>query len=163
MMVLEARHLFRAHFPTVSEQAACLYLAPAIISVAKRMGVRLVLQAGSASWRRVSEVDDDGLMATHFSYLWEPHTLRTRMILAQGLMPELHVWAADPERQEIVDLTTGHIPLQCQQLGEMKWLCEPPPDFIWHSGPGIAQLDAHYEPTQLATELALELFRRHSR
>lgn len=157
-IVQEARALFRAKFSDMDEKSGCLFLSLCVILVAQKYGLRLVPQAGSASWERVTPEQDDGICNTHFSYVWEPHSPNTQMALLMGLLPEMHVWAADPVAQEIIDLTTGDIPEQCEKLTGMDWPGNRPPDYIWHRG-GDFPDGCFYEVDRVATEIAVQYMR----
>lgn len=152
-IVREARRLFRARFPDVAEGAACLYLTLCVIEVAYHQGIKLSPQAGSASWRRVRPDQDDGVCCTHFSYMWEPDNPQTMWRLTMGMLPEMHVWAADPERREIIDLTTRDLPQQCSELAHMDWPGDKPPDHLWCGFEGLPE-GTHYTADRLATSIA---------
>lgn len=160
LIVAEARALFRKEFPEIKEQAGCLYLSMCVIRVAHKYGIRLALQAGTCSWRRVPEELDDGVMGTHFSYVWEPDSMATRIAILENRLPELHVWAGDPATQELIDLTSGSFPAQCKELAGEEWLTPTPPDYIWmHS----SKVPAYYRPFMDATILAGNLYLHHVR
>ena len=155
-IVSEARGLFRERYPDVEEAAACFYLTLCVIEVAQHHHLRLVPQAGSASWPRIRPEQDDGVCNTHFSYMWEADNLYTKMKLTMGSLPEVHVWAADPQRQEIIDLTTGHIPHQCKELTGMDWPGDEPPDHFWCGWEGLTE-NTLYRADPLATNIISNL------
>lgn len=157
-IIEETREEFSRCFPTVDKHAACLYLAGILIEVAQRYGIRLVLQAGSASWKCVEDWQDDGVSPNFFSYVFEPDSSATRMLLAQGYLPELHAWAGDPERQEVVDITTGSWPQQALNLAGMKWPGERPPDWFWGGRSDLGDR-ALYRPDPTATLIAADYLR----
>jgi hypothetical protein len=166
---------------------ACLYWATTAIRTAAehgpgRDGVRLVLQAGTAQFRRLPPHLDDGKpeTSTHFSYMWAPAVLRhgiphytlpsgslcparpDGLITRPGpdgarlCLPEMHVWAADPERQEVVDLSTFALATQCAKVLGAPWLDAPPPDYMWCPYSALPD-DWHYAPDRAATLLAYRL------
>jgi len=98
------------------EQGCLFYAAYTAVAVSRR-GVRAVLQAGSASWLFKAAERDDGVGPTHYSYVFEANSRMTALRLGQGMLPELHCWAAIPQTGEIIDLTTRHLP------GFSRWLC----------------------------------------
>ena len=157
-IVTEARELFRKTFPDVAERAGCMYLTFCVLIVAQRHGIRLVLQAGTTSWERVTPEQDDGICNTYFSYVWETHSFGTQVAMMQNRLPEMHVWAGDPKTQEVVDLTTGDIPVQCETLTGMDWPGTKPPDYIWHKGADTPR--CYYEVDPQATMLAVEMLER---
>jgi hypothetical protein len=132
-MILCARAAVEDRWPEVPRYGRGLHLASAIVAVAAANGTRLVLQAGSMRWRRLPVEEDDGVVPTHFSYEWEqPSFGHARWFVeAYGCLPEVHVWAGDPERQEIVDLSTGTFPEACAALADIEWRTERPPSELW--------------------------------
>ena len=75
---------------------------------------------------------DDGTIHTHFAYEWEGiNHPKVQHRLQQGLMPEMHVWAADPVAMELVDTSTIHLAEQCRKQGGMEWTAPPPPSHLW--------------------------------
>lgn len=153
--------MFRQQFSYVDEQAACLFLTVCVIHVASKHGIRLVPQAGSCFWRRVPIEMDDGAMVTHFGYQWELSP-RTIFEIKNNRLPEIHVWAGDPITQEVVDLTAGSFPAQCKTLTGEDWFMPLPPSYIWMPGKkALTRYDASYEADMQATNVAIEMFKRH--
>lgn len=136
----------------LNRSGGCLAAAVAVIIVAGKYGRRLALQAGSAYWTRMTPEQDDGVSPTHFGYEWED-TPETRACIRAGMLPEIHVWAGDPARQEIVDPTSGEFPAQCRVLLGEDWLAPRPPDALWVP---VAQIppNAIYTPSREATQVA---------
>jgi hypothetical protein len=116
--------------------AACLYYALAAAEALAARGERPVLQAGTHLWRCVASADDDGVSPTHVGYVWDPSDAASAAALELGLMPEMHVWVALPDRREVVDLTTRHLPERARRLG-LRWTEPQPPDYLWA---GVADL-----------------------
>jgi hypothetical protein len=131
-MVREAEVMMTTTIRGEDHATSCLYWTAAICAAAAKRGIRLIPQAGSASWRRLPHELDDGKpeTATHFSYVYEEGT-DPRPYLARGILPECHCWAADPKRNEIVDLTTRFLPTVCDKLTGLAWLTPAPPSFVW--------------------------------
>lgn len=153
-IVARAEQLYRKHL--VGDEhvpGSCLYWAVSAIAAAREGGLRLVLQAGTAAFQRLPErLDDDELTTlTHFSYEWQPGSRSLVNLGGKLVLPEMHIWAADPVAGEIVDLSTRHLAEMCGATTGMPWLEAPPPAFLW-----ARRLPAgwHYAPTQEATELA---------
>ncbi len=198
-VVQEARDMFHATYANTPARfgeglhgGACLYWTTSVIEAAQRVaGVRLVMQAGSAQFRRLPPHLDDGKpeTATHFSYMWSPpvrsnasswlnvythpdgSTMQARpdgLIERPGAdgkpfvcLPEMHVWAADPERQELVDLSTKFLPTLCQKTlgvpgGPRVWQDATPPDYVWCTYDKLPP-DWRYAPDRDATILAHRL------
>ena len=151
-IVRDARWVFAEVYEgRVPDRCACVYQAVAVIFAAHRYGVHLLPQAGTAAWPRIELDQDDGISSTHLAYEWQGmEDPRTRHRIDDGLLPEIHVWAADPVAREIVDLTTRHLPEQCRVVAGMAWEAPPPPDYLWA---GAAELPPGwcYEPAPDAT------------
>lgn len=156
-MVKEARRRMQARHPDLDEHGGCVAAAHLIIEVAAENGVRLVLQAGTCYWPRVTAANDDGVEPNVFGYEWEPGSLLTRQRLAAGLLPELHVWAGDPATGEVVDLTTRSFPVQCRRILGVRWKAPTPPDFLWTRVPPRG---VEYTPYANATLLVVALWRQ---
>jgi hypothetical protein len=96
------------------------------------MGHRPVIQAGTASWPRLKlPEEDDGVIATHFSYQWSPDEPPSFLAMLNDMLPEMHVWVALPDRNEVIDFTTGYLPEQCEFVSGMEWTAPNPPPFVW--------------------------------
>lgn len=132
----------------------CLFWAMYAIEAIRARGVRAILQAGSATWRIVREEDDDGVASTHFGYVWSPNEEASRKAIAEGFMPEMHVWAGIPEDQVLVDLTTGFWPEQAKLLGGFDWRAGLPPKYYW--GPGEDLVEGRYTPEIGAFRAAIQ-------
>lgn len=158
LLVREARALCQAQHPEAPPHASCLYLAGAVIQVAAAHDIHLVLQAGSASWSLYPQPElIPEPTPTHFGYEWEGlNHPAVQVQLVQNRMPEMHVWAGDPVRQEIVDLTTWAWPQQAQRLAGLEWKTAAPPDFLWGKPPAVA----YYQPMEDATLLAMRMLQR---
>lgn len=158
LIVKEARKFVAQKFPeTKSSRQICLYLTVGVIAAAARRGFRLVPQAGTCYWPRVTKETDDGVESNVFGYKWSPEEMASRLNMAMGGIPEMHVWAGDPEDQEIVDLSTKFFPTQCKTLIGVDWKAPHPPDFYW--GPASELPDfCYYEPSKAATLKAVDLF-----
>ncbi len=179
-LVSDARELFQKRYGvshnTASAGGACLHWALATIDAAEASGVHLVLQAGTAMFRRLSPHLDDGKpdTLTHFSYVFDEATVkwtsgpRQRPILpvrpsprdgvARMCLPEMHVWCGDVERQEVVDLTTSYLRAECENILKQPWLEVDPPDYVWGSTRAIEEKHGFvYQPDRNATILAAML------
>lgn len=124
--------------------ARCFFYGVKTVLVLRQAGVRVILQAGSCQWPRIRPDQDDGVCATHFGYVWSPREEPSRRAMRLGVMMEMHVWAADPEANEIIDFTSGFFPEQAKSIGGFDWPGDPPPPFFW-GGPNIMPPGAHYE------------------
>lgn len=76
------------------------YWALAVHAYLQRGKCDAILQAGTASWRFLSEADDDGSGPTHYSYMASDDPLVYAMRLQDASMgkpialPEMHCWVA---------------------------------------------------------------------
>lgn len=144
----------------------CLYQTACLIAAAHELapGLRVIPQAGSAMFLRLPTEKDDGKdeTMTHFSFMWqnEPIELIRKKYLACNILPEIHIWAAIAETQELIDFAVGDIDIQCVKIGRMDWLTPTPPTFIWAQRNGIPP-GWHYEPTQEATMFAVQMLKEY--
>ena len=130
---------------------SCPFWALAVIEAGKKNGRRLFLQAGSLQWRFVPPQLDDGISATHYSYMWSPYEPLSRRAIEMGMLPEVHVWVGDPQTQELIDLSTREIKSLAQKRG-LKWKTANPPKYLWLTREEVqAHPDAYYQPNREAT------------
>jgi hypothetical protein len=141
-------------------QAACLYWAAMAVTELTKRGVRTILQAGTSMWPCVAE--DDGVSPTHFSYCWDPRSAETHARLNEGLLPEMHVWAAIPSRGEIIDLTTRYLIAQARDRAGLTWCGPVPPDYLWANATELPD-GVVYRPDRAATFIAHELLSHTAR
>jgi hypothetical protein len=137
---------------------ACLFWAAHAMEALQAEGLRAIVQAGTCLWPRVRPEDFDGLPPaepTHFGYEWQPDDPATLARIKAGLLPEIHVWVAVPDRAApgggvIVDFTTGYFPGNCP----FPWLGPMPPRYFW-GGPGDLPDLTFYraEPSAIAAVL----------
>jgi hypothetical protein len=139
---------------SMPSSARCFYYGIWTVEAIRKAGLRVLLQAGSCRWPRIRHEQDDGVCATHFGYVWSPNEAPSQRALRLGVMPEMHVWAADPEANEIIDFSAGFFPEQAKALVGMDWPGDPPPPYLW-SGPTTMPRGAQYEPSLDAIKFAL--------
>lgn len=155
-IVRDARALFAQKFINiVPEHAACLYWTLATILSAQVLGKRLVPQAGTASWMFVPPSLDDGVSPNQFTYKWEPDSHETRRRIIEDLLPEMHVWCADPQERMVIDLAIKYQPQQCLRMIGAEWLTADPPDYLW-AREGRVRRGYYYQPDPIATALACQ-------
>lgn len=145
---------------TDRSRGTCFYLADAVVRAAREHGHRLIIQAGTAYWPRVTDETDDGEEPNQFGYCWES-TFEDGLayVAKHGTLPEMHVWAADPAAQEIVDLSIGQLPSLCEALAGLPWKAPEPPRWVWQPFGDFPDLTS-YVPTMEATALALFILKR---
>ena len=143
----------------VRKHKACLYWARAVEHVLTSMGHRAIIQAGTMHWPIVRPEDDDGVSATHFSYMWEPDSPVSQRAVALGFLPEMHVWCALPDRQEIIDPTTQFLPQQTLETAGLAWREAEPPEYLWCSCDALPDR-VGYIPNLSATGLALSILEK---
>lgn len=153
-VIMEVRERVTCHvLPGQPLMALCLQHAILTVQAIRARGTRAILQAGSASWRYQRPDLDDGIAPTHFSYVWDMQHPASQAAMARGEMPEMHVWAAIPDKDApaIVDLTTRFWPQQARRLAGLTWTADQPPEYLWGAPPPSAR----YVPAEAATWLAL--------
>ena len=144
----------------------CPYWALAVIKAGAKYGKRLVLQAGSMQWRFVPPELDDGVSNTAFGYQWSPTDPKSRQAMAMGLLPEMHVWVADPKTQELIDLSTRDFKKIAENQFGLEWKTKDPPAYLWVSLEGgadseyMALADPVYTVDEQATRLIHTLVQR---
>lgn len=126
--------------------------------------------AGSATWPRLpaEEMPEDNAM---FSYFWQTDHPQTKLAM-QGIfldqegrpgsiaLPEIHIWLGIPETREIIDFTTGYLPLACKQTTGMDWPGPKPPLYFWgRELPDNWEYRSTREATLFATKHILESLR----
>lgn len=135
---------------------SCMWYAFETIRILDSYSIRAVLQAGSASWKVVPDENDDGIKPTHYSYVCESLTSRDIMVMmTEGVLPELHVWAAIPSTNEVIDLTTRFLPRLCKESGielELKY-----PAYLWEDVKRLSETGVYYEPNRNATLLLMHI------
>jgi hypothetical protein len=141
--------------------ARCFYYGIRTVEALRKAGLHVLLQAGSCSWPRIRPEQDDGVAMTHFSYLWTPEEPASQRAMRLGIMPEMHVWAADPEANEIIDFTSGFFPEQAKALVGFDWPGDLPPKYLWANTKDIprgVQYRADIDAIKLAFSFAVELY-----
>jgi hypothetical protein len=113
-----------------NQPGLCLFTAHHTARVLWQHGQRAVIQAGSLQWPRIKRSEDDGVVNTHFAYVWTPGALDSAVSVALGNLPEMHVWVGLMESQEIVDFTTRHLKTAAADHG-MSWSAGDPPAYLW--------------------------------
>lgn len=130
---------------------SCLLSSVAASAILNTLGVRSKVRAGTMMWPRIKPQEDDGVCATHFSYVFEPDSPETFQRIAANLLPELHVWLE--VEGKIVDFTTGDLPNQCRRILDLPWTAEPPPPYLW-TAPDKLPAGVIYEADPRATKVA---------
>jgi hypothetical protein len=126
----EVVNRFDAWYPSEEDQqrdGACMYWNFIGGLIFQRHGIRAILQAGDMLW---PAFEDDGVNITHFGYEWSPTDEGSIAAHILGLFPEIHVWLAIPERQEIVDFSVKYLPEAARRDGKV-WVKPRPPEFLW--------------------------------
>jgi len=108
----------------------CLHYAHYTAKIIWEQGYRAVIQGGSLQWPRLRPEDDDGVVNTHFAYVWDYDSQASRLARAMGNLPELHVWVGILDTQEIVDFSVRHLPRAAMER-QMFWTAPPPPQHLW--------------------------------
>lgn len=137
--------------------AGCLYWAKATCLRLLEVNQRAIIQAGSAAWLRIPTEMDDGEIATHYGYWWDAECQSNMVQLIKGELPEMHVWVALPDKNQIVDLTTGFQVDRCRETIGQDWIADHPPDWLWMDAEKVRSIDAMYVPCPVAIQLAYGL------
>jgi hypothetical protein len=134
----------------------CLHVAHHTADVLSRYGYQVVIQAGSLQWPRIQRHEDDGVMSTHYSYMWSPETPESHLSVALGCLPEMHVWVGILDTQEIVDFSTRWLKQAAEGMG-LAWTADEPPEFLWCSAKKMPDWVV-YTPVREATIYACKIF-----
>lgn len=130
----------------------CLYAAWSARRVLRDHGHPARIAGGSLSWPRLAADEDDGEVATHFSFMFDPSDCAPRMVRGAIALPEIHLWVV--AGAEVVDLTTGRLPFVCAMTTGMRWTAPEPPEYLWGVPPPGAVYEEHLHATRLGTMLA---------
>ncbi len=165
-IVRDIRDSLIRKYPSINMARNCVFAALHTIQILRAEGIAAIPQAGDMSWLFTDPQYDDGVSPTHFSFQWSPHELKSIIAVSQGNLPEIHVWAAIVETQEIVDINTCYIPqLLKEDLPQCQWTAKQPPDFLWGDTHVVAKYKAIYTPHHDATIYAMQvmqaILRRH--
>lgn len=154
-LVKKIRNHFAENYLGDLPEAACLHWTKSTVEVlSAELDDRVILQAGTAMFRRIPPHLDDGVVSTHFSYVWSADSLLSKSMIMMNAMPEMHVWAAMPDKEIVIDMTCG---LQKEQaaLRSMEWLDDTTPDVIWGNPKEVFKDHGIvYEPSLDASVLA---------
>lgn len=160
-IALQIEQTFQKYKPSnMPASGSCLVWTFATLAVLTSKRIRAVLQAGTCMWPRVRKEQDDGICSTHFGYEWNPATKESLMAVQMGKMPEIHIWAAIPKTQTIIDFSTREFPTQCKKLIKADWPGDLPPQYLWCSAKNIPK-GVQYKPEIDAivyASLAMEKF-----
>jgi hypothetical protein len=136
----------------------CLYYAHHTAATLRRHGYQAVIQAGSLQWPRIRPEDDDGVMNTHFAYMWTPRDVASAVSVAMGNLPEMHCWVGIVDKQEVVDFTTRYLKSAAATLG-MGWTAADPPQYLWCAASQMPEWMV-YRPNREATLYACTILKR---
>ena len=117
----------------IDTPGACLYWTQVAMNILHRRGERVIFQAGTMLWPCLN--DDHGDRPTHFGYEWTPDEPFSKQALAMGQLPEVHMWAALPDRGEIVDFSTAGFKRIAKEHHGLPWETPDPPLYIWGQPP----------------------------
>lgn len=136
----------------------CLYYAKETMAVLTRHGRKAVIQAGSLQWPCLRPEDDDGVISTHFAYMWSPGDPISLLSMVAGNLPEIHCWVGLLEEQEIVDFSTRHLKRAAAAHG-VRWTAADPPSYLWCPVSKIPG-DVRYIPNREASLYASMILER---
>ena len=140
---------------TLQPAGFCVPAARLAIDVARKHGISLVLQAGSAKWPRTLPGFADG-GPTNYGYTWRGLTPTVIERVQAGALPELHCWCVVKGTDEIVDPTAGEFPMQAACWAGIDWPGPQPPIALWalrNSLPPGTEYKADINATALVAQL----------
>lgn len=130
----EAKALLDEWYPDIPrEDGCCLYWNQVAMRTLLVHGYKPVMQAGSMHWKINHNPDPN--VADTFGYEWSPDTHLSQSQIYNGLLPEVHIWAALPETGELIDFSTGSIKAVATERFGFIWDREDPPEFVWGAPP----------------------------
>lgn len=135
----------------------CLWWAYHTVKMLNKLGVPAQIQAGSAFWRCCSPEKDDGVCGLNWGFEFEWNQ-KSRMELLNGLLPEMHVWAAiiASDGAEIIDLTAKYFKPRSIAEG-FGWSMPDPPDYLWVDIESFPIDCCNYMPSKQACHVAHEI------
>ena len=135
-----------------SNHGVCLYYARFGLKILRGVGIEACLQAGSTFWCR----DPCDPFNGDFGYEWSPMSGVSVEAALAGNLPEIHIWLAVMETQEVIDFSSGLFPVQAVDRLRVGWPGVKPPPFLWVP---VAELprEATYIPILPATLYAARL------
>jgi hypothetical protein len=146
----------------INPAAACLLWAASLMTVlVGKYDKRAVLQAGSASWRFVTEEDDDGVSPIFFAYQFElPNAIAQ---IQAGFFPEMHCWVAIPDTGEIIDASACFQEEQMRKMLGKTWSPELKlPDYLWLMNADDKGDNCGYRADKEACKIAHRFLREYS-
>jgi hypothetical protein len=151
----EVRQLFVSWYGEhLADKGACLYWTQCGMRVFKKHGRRAVLQAGTMLWQVLNDITIPEV-PTHFGYQWDPCDEFSQEQMKRGLLPEIHIWIALPDENQIVDFSTGSFKKLCMEQHGLPWETPDPPEYFWGSPEELAQLgQIAYWPNRQAIDFA---------
>lgn len=125
----EAKALFIDWYgQDIAEQGACLYWTQCAMKTLDAHGERVLLQAGDMLWPCAIDRGNNG---THFGYEWTPDNPFSVEQMCNGNLPEVHIWCALPDRNEIVDFSTAGFKTLVKERHGLPWEMPDPPLYLW--------------------------------
>jgi hypothetical protein len=135
----------------------CLFWAGQLLLELHRLGVRATPQAGKAYWPRLHLEHCGGPDPDEaFGFEGNLDSPASRAALADGDLPEIHVWVGLPDSQELLDFSTGDWPGLCQQFLGKDWPGPKPPRYFWASASQGLPAGVCYLPSEAAIAFAVD-------
>lgn len=117
--------------PNMATAGGCLYINQVTMKALKDDGRRAVLQAGSVYW----PMRRDALGPVHFGYEFDLSQPFSVEAVQNGLLPEVHIWAALPDEGAIVDFSTGAFKRLAVERHGLEWEEAEPLRYVWGRPP----------------------------
>lgn len=151
------RELFALWYPDTEDEGACLHWAHAGCCILRLCGYRAILNAGSMNWP--INIGAPEPIPTHFSYEWHPQDAPSVAAVAAGNMPEIHIWCALPDTNEIVDFSTGSFRKLATERHGLTWNAPDPPPYLWAKANHLPR-GVYYRPDIGAIRFVLQRLER---
>lgn len=161
------QYLFRIHYTEsdnneygnhTGNYGECLYWTHAACTVLRMAGYRAILQAGTMNWLINPNPDAP---ITHFTYQWEPESEASKARIVIGVLPEIHIWCALPDLNEIVDFSTCDFRKVAESTHALKWHTEDPPSYLWCNASQLPE-GVHYKAELEAIRFIFKFLQDHA-
>lgn len=137
----------------ITNGKSCLYWMHAGLVTLDLRGIRCLPAAGTAYFQIRKENGED--RPTHWGFEWEGAANSERVVLPCDCtpLPEMHCWIWLPTTNEVVDFSTGALPVIAKEMG-YEWELPAPSQYVWDN-PNSLLPRYVYKPSRDATRLAV--------
>jgi hypothetical protein len=166
-LIERAKEIMRDWFPEYADQPrTCLYRALSLYKAGKEMGIKAVIQAGTAFWPRMPRalalaLESVGVPTLYqFGYKWEPDHPDSLIAMLMSNLPEMHVWNYLSKEKVVVDMAAGTFPDNCLLMAKQDWPGKKPPEIFWHPVEKDLPEGVWYNAVEEAMEVACYFSKR---